>query len=66
MRDRLAAMAGKMLKLHRQPLTARTPHEQTGIRRQIVATNAEIDRQAHGLYGLTTLKSDSLRLAHNC
>ena len=43
----------KMPGLHRQRAAAKTPHEQTALDRQISATDASIDREVYGLYGLT-------------
>ncbi len=48
-----------MLSLHRQLQEARTGHEQTALRRQIEATDAEIDRLVYNLYGLT---DDEIRI----
>ncbi len=41
------------------PKQARTGHEQTGLRRQVETTDAEIDRLVYNLYGLT---DDEIRI----
>ncbi len=51
--DRIVALVEKMLDLHKQRATAKTPHEQTALDRQISATDAQIDRLVYDLYGLT-------------
>ncbi|MCP5518543.1 MAG: Eco57I restriction-modification methylase domain-containing protein [Verrucomicrobiales bacterium] len=51
--DRLVALVTRMLESHRQLAAARTPHERTALERQIAATNNQIDRLVHELYGLT-------------
>jgi hypothetical protein len=51
--DRIVTLVEKMMSLHRQRATARTPHEQTALDRQLPATDAEIDREVYSLYGLT-------------
>jgi hypothetical protein len=43
----------QMLSLHEQLIEARTPHEQTGLLRQIEATDEQIDALVYELYGLT-------------
>lgn len=42
-----------MLRLLRQLQEARTGHEQTALRRDIEAMNAQIDRVVYHLYGVT-------------
>jgi hypothetical protein len=64
--DRMVRMVQEMLSLHRQLATARTAHEQTAFKRQIDATDRQIDRLAYELYGLTEgeiriVESTSLR-----
>ncbi len=51
--DRMVAMVGEMLVLHRQLASARTEHEQTNLKRQIDATDRRIDRLVYDLYNLT-------------
>lgn len=51
--DRMVSLVEQMLALHRQLASARTPHEQTALERQIAATDAQIDRLVYQLYGLT-------------
>jgi len=57
--ERLVKLVEQMLTLHRQHATARTPQEQTGLARQITATDAQIDRLVYDLYGLT---EDEIRI----
>ncbi|HOD29597.1 MAG TPA: Eco57I restriction-modification methylase domain-containing protein [Syntrophales bacterium] len=51
--DRMVALVEEMLDLHRQLAAARTDHEQTGLKRQIDATDRRIDRLVYDLYNLT-------------
>jgi len=51
--DRMVALVGRMLALHRQRQAARTPQEQTVLAAQIEAADREIDRLVYDLYGLT-------------
>lgn len=51
--DRIVALVEKMLKLHQQRATVKTPHEQTAVDRQIGAADALIDQEVYALYGLT-------------
>jgi hypothetical protein len=51
--DRMVSLVEQMLGLHRQLASARTPHEQTALERQIAATDAQINRLVYELYGLT-------------
>ena len=53
MHDRMVSLAEQMLGLHQQLASARTPHEQTALERQIAATDAQIDRLVYQIYGLT-------------
>jgi hypothetical protein len=48
-----AARHDRMVSLNRQLKEARTPHEQTGLQRQIEATDGQIDALVYELYGLT-------------
>jgi len=51
--ERMVALVGRMLSLHRQLAVARTPPAKTMLQRQIVATDRQIDRLVYELYGLT-------------
>jgi hypothetical protein len=51
--DRMVSLVDQMLSLNRQLKEARTPHEQTGLQRQIEATDGQIDALVYELYGLT-------------
>jgi SAM-dependent methyltransferase len=51
--DRIVVLVEKMLDLHKQRSSVKTPHEQTALDRQISATDAQIDRLVYDLYGLT-------------
>lgn len=51
--DRMVTLVERMLELHAQLAAARTPQEKTALERQITATDAQIDRLVHDLYGLT-------------
>ena len=51
--DRMILLVDSMLSLHKQLQEARTPHEQTGLQRQIEATDEQIDALVYELYGLT-------------
>jgi hypothetical protein len=42
-----------MLKLHKDLPTAKTPHEQESLQRQITATDSQIGALAYDLYDLT-------------
>ncbi|MBI4662938.1 MAG: Eco57I restriction-modification methylase domain-containing protein [Verrucomicrobia bacterium] len=50
--DRLVSLVEQMLGLHRQMVSAKTPHEKTALERQITATDEQIDRLFYALYGL--------------
>jgi adenine-specific DNA-methyltransferase len=52
-RNRMNSLVDQMLSLHKQLKEARTPHEQTGLQRQIEATDGQIDALVYELYGLT-------------
>jgi hypothetical protein len=47
------ALVERMLDLHKKLPAARTPYDQESLKRQIDATDAEIDRLVYELYGLT-------------
>jgi len=49
----MVALVEAMLALHRRLAAARTAHDTTLIRRQIDATDRQIDRLVYELYGLT-------------
>ena len=53
--DRLVALVERMLALHDELAAAEgsTPHRVTMLRRQIAATDREIDRLVYELYGLS-------------
>jgi hypothetical protein len=51
--DRMVSLVDQMLSLRKQLKEARTPHEQTGLQRQIEATDGQIDSLVYELYGLT-------------
>jgi len=51
--DLMVSLVDQMLSLHKQLQEARTPHEQTGLQRQIEATDGQIDALVYELYGLT-------------
>jgi hypothetical protein len=48
-----------MLDLHKQLPKAKTPHEQESLRRQVAATDNQIDALVHELYGLS---EDEIRI----
>jgi hypothetical protein len=50
---RMVGMVQEMLSLHKQLAAARTAHEQTALRRQIDATDRQIDGLVYELYELT-------------
>jgi len=51
--NHMVSLVNRMLSLHKQLQEARTPHEQTGLQRQIEATDGQIDALVYELYGLT-------------
>jgi len=51
--DRIASLVQRMLNLNKLLRAARTDHDQNLIRRQIAATDQEIDRLVYELYDLT-------------
>ena len=57
--DRMVSLVDQMLSLRKQLKEARTPHEQTGLQRQIEATDGQIDALVYELYGLT---EDEIRI----
>jgi len=60
--SRMVSLVEQMLALHKQLADAKTPHDKTAIRRQIDATDSQIDRLVYGLYGLT--EEEILMLEH--
>ena len=56
-RDRMVARVERMLALHKQRAGAKTAHDQTVVQRQIDATDKEIDRLVHELYGLAAAET---------
>jgi len=50
---RLVELVERMRALHSQFPAARTPHDQAALKRQIDATDGQIDRLVYELYGLT-------------
>ncbi len=51
--DQIVALVERMLDLHAQQPTAATPQARTILKRQIEATDHQIDRLVYALYGLT-------------
>jgi predicted RNA methylase len=51
--DKLVALVEHMLVLYKKMSTVKTPHEQEQIKRQIAATDIEIDNAVFELYGLS-------------
>ena len=49
----IVKLAKQMLSLHKRLATIKTPHKQTALKRQIDATDGEIDRLVYELYGLS-------------
>ena len=60
--DKMVTLVEQMLALHRQLAASRTPHEQTAIERQIVASDGQIDRLVYQLYGLS---EEEIRIVEN-
>lgn len=52
--DRIVNLVEQMQRLHQDCATARTPHEQTALNRQITATDRKIDQEVYALYGLNS------------
>ena len=50
---KVSGLVESILTLNRQMLVAKTDHEQTGLARQIDATDRQIDELVYALYGLT-------------
>jgi len=51
--DKMVSLVERMLTLHVQLVAAKTPDDQTRLKRQIDATDRLIDRLVYELYGLT-------------
>jgi type I restriction-modification system DNA methylase subunit len=51
--DKLVALVEKMLALHQQLATAKTPQDTTLLQRQIDVTDRQIDQLVYALYGLS-------------
>lgn len=51
--SRIVALVEKMLSLNKQLSATKTPHEQENLKRQIDATDRQIDKLVYELYGLT-------------
>ncbi|MEI9479397.1 MAG: TaqI-like C-terminal specificity domain-containing protein, partial [Deltaproteobacteria bacterium] len=51
--DQVVSMVDRTLELHNRLSIARTPQEKSTLERQIVGTDAELDRVVYELYGLT-------------
>jgi len=51
--DQMVRLVQQMLELHQRLAAAKTPPEKISLERQIVATDAQIDRVVYDLYGLT-------------
>ena len=49
----MVSLVENMLTLHKQFAAAKTPHEQENLKRQIDATDQQIDRLVYELYGLS-------------
>jgi len=51
--SQIVQLIDQMLALHKQSTVAQLEHEQTSLRRQISATDRQIDRLVYEIYGLT-------------
>ena len=49
----MVGLVETMLRLHKSLPKAKTPHEQEWLKRQIAATDNQIDQLVYELYGLT-------------
>ncbi|NUO82790.1 hypothetical protein HUU05_22185 [candidate division KSB1 bacterium] len=49
----MVELVERMLALHKQLAAAKLEHEQTALKRQIAATDRQIDHLVYELYGLT-------------
>jgi len=51
--DRMVELVEQMLSLHQKLAEAKADHEETSLKRQINATDSQIDRLSYDLYQLT-------------
>jgi hypothetical protein len=51
--DKMVELMERMLDLHKESLKAKTPHEQESLKRQIAATDNQVDALVYDLHGLT-------------
>ena len=51
--DHMVSLVDRMLALHKQLQEARTPHDEIALKRQIEATDRQIDALVYELYALT-------------
>ena len=49
----MVSLVDRMLALHKQLQEARTPHDEIALKRQIEATDRQIDALVYELYALT-------------
>ncbi len=56
----MVKLADKMLLLHQQITSAKTPHEATSLQRQIDANDKQIDRNVFALYGLSAAEIEEV------
>ena len=61
--DRLVELADRMLALTKELSAARTPHEETAMKRQIATTDAQINRLVYELYGLSSEEIETVETA---
>lgn len=52
-RDKMISLVESMIALNKQLAAAKTPHEQENLKRQIDATDRQIDKLVYELYGLS-------------
>jgi hypothetical protein len=60
--DEMVNLVEQMLKLQNGVALAKTPQERTTLERQLVATDAQIDKLVYDLYGLSP---DEIRVVEN-
>ena len=51
--DQMVTLVERMLALHKNLASAKTPQEKESVQRQVESTDAAIDRLVYELYGLT-------------
>jgi hypothetical protein len=56
-------LVDKMLTLHNQSVSLKTPDEKTRIQRQIDATDQQIDQLVYELYGL---REEEIKIVKEC